>query len=90
METRQARLYKEQLRESATVQTLIESERGTASASFGNGLAGVTIVDNHLRRSHALLTIEGIDKLIEELKIARAHLEFEAQLAMLPRYKTVG
>jgi hypothetical protein len=50
----------------------------------------VTIVDNHLRRSHALLTIEGIDKLIEELKIARAHLEFEAQLAMLPRYKTVG
>jgi hypothetical protein len=90
METRQARLYQKQLQESATIQAAIESERGTASASFGSGHAGVTIVDNHLRRSHALLTIEGIDKLIEELKIARAHLEFETQIAMLPQYKTVG
>lgn len=60
------------------------------SASYNNGLVGVTLVDMQLRRAHNLMDIEAIDKLIEELKIARAHLVYETLLAELPRLKSVG
>jgi len=88
-ETHQARVYREQLEESATIRTAIESERGTVSASYNNGRAGVTVVDMQLRRAHSLMDIEAIDKLIEELKIMRAHLVYESMLAELPRLKVV-
>jgi hypothetical protein len=55
----------------------IKSQRNTVSADFGSGLAGITVRDNHLRTVSVKLTIEAIDKLIDELQIARSHLEFE-------------
>lgn len=89
-ETHQAKIYREQLAESATVRTTIESERGTVSAAYSRGVAGITLVDMQLRKAHAMMDIDAIDKLMEELKIARAHLVYEALLAELPRLKSVG
>jgi len=59
---------------------LIESQRNTATVGYGRGSAGITVRDNHLRTVSTKLTIEEIDKLIEELQVARAHLEYETLL----------
>jgi hypothetical protein len=39
--------------------------------------------DKALRKAQILLSIEDIDRLTEELRIARAYLEYEALLAEL-------
>jgi hypothetical protein len=88
-ETYQARLYNSQLKHSATMRAAIESERGTVSVTHGHGIARITVVDRQLRKTHNVLTIEAIDKLIEELKIARACLVYEDMLSELPRLKAM-
>jgi hypothetical protein len=78
-----ARFSEEDDRASKT--QIIQSQRNTASAgiSHASSTAGLTVRDYHLRTVQVNLDIVSIDKLIEELQIARAHLVSEALLAKL-------
>ena len=65
----------------------IESQRNTAAVNYkttiDGAMAGLTVRDWALRTVQVKLDIDGIDQLIEELKIARAQLEYAALLAKL-------
>lgn len=70
-------------RESKT--RIIQGQRSTATVGFSpvSKSAGITVRDNHLRTVQIHLSIEEIDKLIEELQIAKAHLMSESLLSKL-------
>lgn len=85
--THQAALHRQQTDERTSKTQIIESQRNTAAvrcvpSTFGV-IVGLTVHDKALRKAQILLSIEDIDRLTEELRIARAYLEYEALLAEL-------
>lgn len=62
------------------LRNIINAQRNTVSVGYGSGLAGITVRDMHLRTVQVPVTISEIDKLIEELQTARAHLQFESAI----------
>lgn len=71
--THQQRL---ELERQSRIQNL-NNERETVSIGLGStGVVGLTIRDRNLRTIYQMLDLQKIDRLIEDLKMARLHLEF--------------
>lgn len=85
--TYQAAMHKQENDERTSKTQIVESQRNTAAVNYkttiDGAVAGLTVRDWALRTVQVKLDIEDIDQLIEELKIARAHLEYAALLAKL-------
>ncbi len=83
----QEAIYQAAVEERDSKTQVIENQRNTAAVNYkttiDGAIAGLTVRDWALRTVQVKLDIEDIDHLIEELKIARAHLEYAALLAKL-------
>lgn len=83
----QAVLHQQETAERNSKTQIVESQRNTAvvnhKTTLNGVVAGLTVRDWALRTVQVRLDIDDIDQLIEELKIARAHLEYESLLAKL-------
>ena len=74
--THQRRLHLERTQRFESQVQALNQERETVSVGLGKGIVGITVRDRNLRTIHQILDLSKIDSLIEQLKMARLHLEF--------------
>lgn len=72
--TYQHRLQLQRVEQQASLTQKIQRARNSITVGLKDNFAGVTATDKGLRIVQCVLDVEAVDKLIEELKTARASM----------------